>query len=404
MRFVLVTPVVVLGFIVGCQQSSRPTVSSAENRSLDAVQLARAEQGPENSVGRVEPVAMFEGPSPTGVAVSREGRIFVCFPRWDDPVDFTVAELVNGQAVAYPNSEVNKLDTNNPSAGLVSVQSVVIDAKDRLWVLDTGSINFQPPMGGAAKLICYDLQTNQEVRRITFPDTALSTSYLNDVRFNLDMGTDGMAFITDSSDKGPNAIIVADLATGKSWRRLEGSPWTKADRDFVPSVEGKPLMSRPANQPPATLQMGCDGIAISPDGKTLYFCPLASTRIYSVSTAQLADPDVTDDDVNNSVQPLPERDYASDGLETDQQGFLYLTDYEHNAIHRCNPDGSADQVIAQDPRMIWPDSMCASDGYLYFTCNQLNRQPRFHEGKDLRQQPYVLLRTRIGEAAASAQF
>ena len=36
-----------------------------------------------------------------------------------------------------------------------------------------------------------------------------------------------------------------------------------------------------------------------------------------------------------------------------------------------------------------------SDGYLYFTCNQLNRQPQFHEGKDLRKPPYSLFRTRI---------
>jgi hypothetical protein len=33
---------------------------------------------------------------------------------------------------------------------------------------------------------------------------------------------------------------------------------------------------------------------------------------------------------------------------------------------------------------------------LYFTANQLNRQPRFHEGHDLRVQPYAVFRTQIG--------
>jgi hypothetical protein len=35
-----------------------------------------------------------------------------------------------------------------------------------------------------------------------------------------------------------------------------------------------------------------------------------------------------------------------------------------------------------------------TDGYLYFTCNQLNRQKQFHKGKDLRQPPYVLFRVK----------
>ena len=48
--------------------------------------------------------------------------------------------------------------------------------------------------------------------------------------------------------------------------------------------------------------------------------------------------------------------------------------------------------------MIWPDSMSiGSDGYLYFTANQLNRQPHFHNGQDLRQQPYALFRVRIDQ-------
>jgi sugar lactone lactonase YvrE len=43
--------------------------------------------------------------------------------------------------------------------------------------------------------------------------------------------------------------------------------------------------------------------------------------------------------------------------------------------------------------MIWPDTMSlAVDGHLYFTANQLNRQARFHDGKDLRQKRYLLLR------------
>ncbi len=44
---------------------------------------------------------------PTGVTVSQTGRIFVNFPRWGDDVPFTVAEIVKGKAVAFPDAAVN---------------------------------------------------------------------------------------------------------------------------------------------------------------------------------------------------------------------------------------------------------------------------------------------------------
>lgn len=400
MRPAIVTELLCLLLVFGCQSEKvTPRVISASDGSQATnLQLASSKIAPERPVGEIESVALFTGPMPTVVAVSHEGRIFVNFPRWGDPTDITVAEIVNGQVMAYPSAEFNKLLPDKPADCLVSVQSVVIDDKNRLWVLDTGSINFQAIVPGGPKLICYDLATNREIKRIEFPNSALSTTYLNDVRFNLRMGREGYAFITDSSDKGPNAIIVVDLASGQSWRRLEGHPSTIADVKFVPNVEGEPLMLRPKGEPEKYLQIGSDGIAISPDGKILYYCPLASRRLYSVSTDALANRNLTADVVARTIRQLPQRDYASDGLACDRQGRLYLTDYEHNAIHRRNADGDEDQIIAQDPRMIWPDSISiGTDGCLYFTCNQLNRQPRFHVGKDLRRQPYVLLRTRLSD-------
>ena len=47
------------------------------------------------------------------------------------------------------------------------------------------------------------------------------------------------------------------------------------------------------------------------------------------------------------------------------------------------------ETIAHDPRILWPDTFSIGpDRYLYFIVNQLNRQARFHYGKDLRQKPY----------------
>lgn len=356
-------------------------------------QLARAESGPTESIGFAAPAATFLGPMPTGVAVSRSNRMFVCYPRWGDPVAYTVAEVRGGKAAAFPNLQINKLNLERAGETFVSVQSVYVDDLDRLWVLDTGSINFGPVTPGGSKLIAYDLKTDKEVKRITFPSEVVkSVTYLNDVRFDLKRGAEGMAFITDSSARGENGIIVVDLASGRSWRRLDKHPSTLPEEKFVPTVEGKPFMARQPGQPDAYVTIGADGIAITPDGKTLYYCPLAGRHLYSVSVDALADPNSSDEQVAATVKDLGEREFASDGLECDHRGRLYLTDYENDAIRRRTADGKY-EIVAQDSRMIWPDSMSfGPDGALYFTANQLNRQPTYHYGKDLRKQPYVVFR------------
>ncbi|MDQ0689351.1 sugar lactone lactonase YvrE [Arthrobacter sp. W4I7] len=179
----------------------------------------------EQPLGQLEAVAHFYGAMPTGVTVSHEGRIFVNFPKWGDDVKYTVAEVVDGDTVAYPNEEINRSDADNLAGTLISVQSVVVDPANRLWILDTGSPLFQPTEYGGPKLVCVDLATDTVVKTILFPqDVALPTSYLNDVRFDLRRGQEGIAYITDSSDQGPNGIVVADLATGESWRRLHDHP------------------------------------------------------------------------------------------------------------------------------------------------------------------------------------
>jgi sugar lactone lactonase YvrE len=240
-----------------------------------------------------------------------------------------------------------------------------------------------------------DLSGDSVVRTITFsPEVALPTTYLNDVRFDLRRGDAGVAYITDSSDSGPNGIIVVDLASGEAWRRLHDHPSTKAEplERFRPVVEGRPFLERPADGDPEPVTMGADGIAISADGSRLYYCPLASRRWYSVPTDALVDRDGPDPRVTDEG----DRGGASDGLETDDAGNLYTTSYEHDAELRRRPDGGYETVV-HDPRLLWPDTMSvATDGYLYLTANQLHRQAKYQGGQDLRRTPYLLVRTRIG--------
>ena len=359
---------------------------------------------------RLETVANFTGAMPTGVTVSHAGRVFVCYPHWGDNVPFTVGEVKNGRASAYPNAPVNKLDPRHPAACLYSVQSVVVDPKDRLWALDTGSVKLGPNVPNGPKLVCMDLKTNTITRKIFFPRSVVTPgTYLNDVRFDLRRGKGGLAFITDSGAKSPNGIILVDLASGQSWRRLGNHPSVKPVPGFAPIVEGQPLYERKHGLSPQEIKFASDGIAISRDGKTLYYCPLSSRRLYSVSIDAMADRSKSEADVAQTVKDLGVKG-VSDGLETDAQGRFYATDCEHATIKRGPIGGPYRDIVpllripvkSQTPANYWPDTMSiAADGYLYFTANELHRQPSYHNDKDLRIKPYKLYRVKAGATPVS---
>jgi len=345
---------------------------------------------------RIEVVHEFFGSMPTGVTVSQTGRIFVNYPRWGDPVPFTVAEIVNGREVPYPNAEINKFHWDRAADCFVSVQSVVVDPRDRLWVLDTGAPMLGPSVPHGPKLVCIDLKTNHIVKKFVFDRKVVPpATYLNDIRFDLRRGKEGAAFITDSGATGPSGILVVDLATGTTWRRLADHPSVQPTPDFTPVVDGQPLMTRRRNEKPKPLRMKADGIAISSDGKTLYYCPLASRKLFSVSTDALWDQSKTDADVAATVKDLGDKGSGADGLEQDDKGRIYITEYEKRAVERRMPDGGY-QPVVHDNRLYWPDTLSvAKNGYLYGTANQLELQKNYHYGRDLRHKPYLLWRVRI---------
>jgi len=361
---------------------------------LCAATVAQA-QAQEWTIGELETVATFDGPMPTGVTVSHDGRIFVNFPRWGDVVPATVVEIVDGQAVPFPDAAINQPDSTCPAETFISVQSVVVDPANRLWILDTG-LGLPPGTPGAAKLVGVDLKTNGIFKTISFPESVVPPgTYLNDVRFDLRRGEGGIAFITDSSPMTGNGIIVVDLASGNSWRRLRGHASVVPEPDFMPMVEGQPLMYRVPGYPPRHVLVGSDGLALHSDGVRLFYRPLSSRRLYSVSVDALADAVVADDSLAATVVDHGDIGFASDGLAADDSGRVYLTNFEDNAIIIWSPDGSL-ETLAHDQRLLWPDTIClAADGYLYIIANQLHRGAGFQMGEDRRERPYSLFRVPV---------
>ena len=287
------------------------------------------------------------------------------------------------------------------------MQSVVIDPKDRLWILDTGRAltpngTLVPASYGGPKLIGVNLTNNTIISTIVFPTTvAYSDSYLNDVRFDLRPSVtpsgQGVAYITDSSTEGRNGIIIVDLRTGESWRHLDGTPQVRPQGQFVAQVWGELVYSIAGpGLPVSFISFGADGIALSADGETLYWTAVGSRYLYSVPTARLLDRSTFSEIQAQAAIQSHGQKGVSDGLETDSNGLIYVGNVEQEAINIFNPVNGTVELFVRDPRIGWTDTMAVgTDGYIYFTENQLERSPSFFPGTDRRVKPYALFRAKL---------
>jgi len=326
---------------------------------------------------------------PVGIAASRDGRLFFALSRAiDEKEPISVAEWKNGHLAAYPPGLRQDRGPAGPKR-LLSVQALTVDASNRLWILDCARIGLNDPDPAGIKLVAVDLGTNRVVRTIRFPrEVAGPTSFLNDVVVDLRRGSSGVAFLTDAAPKGPNGIVVVDLATGSSARRLNDHPSTRPAPDLVLKVEGRPLVVKSGPSAGQPFRVGTDGIALSADGKLLYYSPLTSHHWYRADADVLADLRRPDADAMKTVQDLGDRGFASDGMLGTADGTIFVTDFENNAIHALGTNGKLKTVVS-DKRLLWPDSMAlAPDGTLYFTCTQIQRGKAMR-GKDERLKPFT---------------
>jgi sugar lactone lactonase YvrE len=375
----------------------------------------------------VEIVHLYHEIGPIGITVAANSRAFITYNR-GDLADFprTLGEIVtNTTEVAFPNQEWNSPPTLvNTTTGralgasynnhFINVQAAVLDPKDRLWILDTGRPGFNGSnlmaTPGGPKLMGFDIASNatDPFKIITFPETVLPPDgYLNDIRFDLRANytgfPEGVAYIADS---GACSIIVVDLATGESWRHLDRTEATIPYARFLPVFFGIPTYAAAPNNNPAFHAEdaggngGADGIAISNDGRFIYFTTIASRTLWRVETAALRVNPRLDNTAwikaANSLTNLGESGGQVDGLESDDTGLIYVSSPEHNAIFTFNPETELIEPFVRSPVIAWPDTMSvADDGFMYFNLNQLFLGPAFYNGSDHRTKPYALARVKI---------
>ncbi|KID59483.1 major royal jelly protein, partial [Metarhizium hybridum] len=374
----------------------------------------------------------YMGQMPTGIAVSRESRLFSTYPACLDanntntiqtPYKFQVAELMpDGSEVPYPSVEINtppggalNMSTNPPTSAnyadyFIGCQSVVVDNKNVLYILDAGRaidpqtsvlLNAVP---GGPKIVSVDLSTNEIIRTYTFPGSVVyGDSFLNDIRVDRTPGLsglsgggeEGVAYITDSSFEGRNGLVILDLTSGESWRHLDNDPRLRPQQQFLPFVHGSPVMFGSSNQY-SRATVGSDGIALSADGKDLYFSVISGRELWSVPTAALRARDAHSELLVQASVSAKGQKGVGDGMETDSNGIIYTGHVEQEAIVSYAPGNATVQTLLRDPRINWVDTLSVGwDGSLYFTVNQVHLMPGFYPGTERRQHPYVLFKAQL---------
>lgn len=299
----------------------------------------------------------------TGVAVSHEGRIFVNYPKWSNNVPVSVAEIINGKALAYPDKEWNKGD--NPEV-FTAVQSVVTDKKDRLWILDTKNPLFAGVLESGPILYQFNLKSNQKEKAYTFPQGVfMANSYFNDVRIDTNKE---IAYLTDS---GNGAIIVLNLQSGESRRLLDHHYSTESEVDSL-ICDGHNWKN----------SVHSDGIALSPDQNYLYYTALTGHTLYKIPTADLLNEQLSNEDIAEKVEKVMAIP-ATDGMLFDKKGNLWLGGLENNSIRKIDSRGKLVPVI-QDPKIRWADSFAADkDGNIYFTTSQIHLPEKLRQSYDI---------------------
>lgn len=331
--------------------------------------------------GNVTVADRFPDVQASGIARLPDGRIVLSLPtsaqRHKGPV---LATWTQGQLTPFPSKAAQ--------SKMISPLGMTVDANGQLWLLDEGV-----RAGSKAKtkpaLLHIDPKTNRIVRRYAFGAPAVRPdSHVNDVRVDLTHGSAGTAFVSDTSQTTHPALLVVDLASGKVRRILEETVSVSPVPGFVMEADGR--LGRYDAEHPTVPQGGVDGVALSADSSRLYWSPLSSRRLYSAPTAVLADPNATEATLEAAVKDEGEVGIM-DGMITAPDGSLYVTDIERHAVVRRVPDGSL-SLIAQDARLIAPDSMAFDGNTLLLTVGQWARLPDFHNGKDMQERPYILVR------------
>jgi sugar lactone lactonase YvrE len=321
-----------------------------------------------------------------GLAVSRAGRIFASAPYGAFGNVVVEVDPRTGAVTPYPDAAWNDAKSTGPHWR--SVQGITVDSRDRLWLLDTA----RPREGFPdmpQKLVQVDLATNRVARSYSLEKVMGPGDVSNDVVVDV---AHNRAYISNTGNRG--SIVVLSLDSGVARHALAGDV-------SVMAVPGRHLLlnGTPALRADGTLySSNVNGIALSPDGRWLYYRAVNTTRFYRVPTADLANESLAPAALSARVQMVGEGVVAG-GLVMDAKGRLFAGDLEHASVVMMTPDVQGrlqSRIFANQPdRLAWADGFAISQGWLYISNSRLN-QVLFQNSLP-RTGPYSILRVRLPE-------
>ena len=310
---------------------------------------------------------------PTGIKVDQNGIIYVAVPRWADGIPATLNYIMfkNGKPIlnAFPNWEWNQAGNVN---ALQSVMGYEIDEYNRMWILDQGKIAYNTSKPGSQKLIIWDLDSNRMIDCVRIPNdiAPYRTSFLNDIVVD---NKNGFAYITDSGSGWPDhpivgGIIVYNMRT-RTFRRVLNRHYSTQDfPGFIFDIDNR----RVYNDRP--IKFGVDGIALSADRATLYYCPLTARNLYSINTSLLRDFATPSEVIGAAVKCIGSKSTTTDGMCADNRENIFYTMEEGKGIGIYCPGNNQFTRLVSDDRMIWVDGVAFDQkGSIIFNNNRLNQ-------------------------------
>lgn len=305
--------------------------------------------------------------------------VYLTIPRWSwtSGVPITLAKVVTvqGQPKLQPFPDWASQKQGDCRA-LQYVQSMEIDPNTGLiYAIDTGRVGIafgiNPLSLCPAKIVVFDLNTRQEVHRYEFPENVVSRhkNFINDIVLQYVNGVVRYAYITDV---GEERLIIYNFEKRSAKTYANPSMLIEPGSGDVLTINGHEY----------SIKVAIDGIAMAPDFKYLYFCPLSGFNLYQVSTSAMTAATGT-----NTTKPrLVGRKVSQSGGIGFGSKRLYYGAMGMNAVYYWDieADKQAQGVSTSDVKMVtqrelvrndstmqWPDTLAFDNqGWLWFVSNR----------------------------------
>ena len=186
------------------------------------------------------------------------------------------------------------------------------------------------------------------------------------------------------------ALVLYNTKTKSARRLLEGHSSVVAE-NFVPVAQGVKMLIFGI----FAIRPGVDSIALDRNGDWLYYAAVTSQWLYRIPTKALRDPQLSEKQLAQKVEKFAPKT-VSDGITTDLKGNVYITDFEHSAIHMIGQDKKLTTLL-RDKRLRWPDGLSfGPEQSLYITCSALQHVIMKSQSEIKQHAPYHIWRFRPG--------